>query len=56
MGEKQDGLHMVKMCNELNMYHKVQTDKAREVFAVHNLLPTFSTINGIKKVQKEVTY
>lgn len=40
-----DGLHMVKMCNELNTFHKVLTDKARDVFAVHNLLPTFATIN-----------
>lgn len=40
-----DGTHMVKMCNELNTYHTVLTDKARDVFQVHNVLPTFSTIN-----------
>lgn len=40
-----DGLHMVKMCNELNTFQNVIIDKAREVFAVHNLLPTFSTVN-----------
>lgn len=40
-----DGTYMVKMCNELNMYHNYITDTAREVFAVHNLLPTFSTIS-----------
>lgn len=49
-----DGLHMVKMCNELNTFHKVLIDKARDVFAVHNLLPTFATVNWYEpNVQNE---
>lgn len=49
-----DRTHHIKMCEELNTYHKVLTDKARDIFAVHNLLPTFSTISwyegGVAKV------
>jgi len=43
-----DGTHMIKMCEELNTFHKVLTDKSREVFQVHNLLPTFSTIDWVE--------
>lgn len=35
----------VKMCKELDMLHVSLIDKARDIFSVHNLLPTFSTIN-----------
>ncbi len=49
-----DRTHHIKMCEELNTFHKVLTDKARDIFAVHNLLPTFSTISwyegGVAKV------
>jgi hypothetical protein len=49
-----DGSHMVKMCEELNTFHKYLIDKARDVFAIHNLLPTFSTINWYEpNVEKE---
>lgn len=52
-----DGSHMVKSCEELNTYHKVLTDKAREVFAVHDLLPTFSNINWYEpNVKKELHF
>jgi hypothetical protein len=37
--------HMVKMCPELNTLHTYTIDKAREVFDVHDLLPTFATLN-----------
>lgn len=40
-----DGSHMIKMCGELNMLHMWLTDTARDVFAIHNLLPTFSTLS-----------
>ena len=40
-----DGTHHIKMCEELNTFHKVLTDKSRDIFAVHDLLPTFSTIS-----------
>ena len=33
-----------KMCAELTTLHLFTIDKARDVFGVHNLLPTFSTI------------
>jgi len=36
---------MKKTCAELNTYHIATIDKARDIFAVHNLLPTFSTLN-----------
>ena len=52
-----DGSHMVKMCEELNTLHKMLTDKARDTFAVHNLLPTFATINWYEPgVQKNMHY
>ena len=43
--ESPDGSHMVKQCNELNMYHNSLIDVAREAFAVHDLLPTFATLS-----------
>ena len=36
---------MKKTCPELNTYHIATIDKARDIFAVHDLLPTFSTLN-----------
>jgi len=48
-----DNTHMVKTCEELNTFHKCILDKAREIFSVHNLLPSFCTINwyepGVEK-------
>ena len=35
---------MKKTCPELNTYHIATIDKARDIFAVHDLLPTFSTL------------
>lgn len=43
--ESPDGSHMVKQCNELNMYHNSLIDVARETFAIHDLLPTFATLS-----------
>ena len=52
-----DGLHMVKMCNELNTFHKVINDEARDIFAVHNLLPTFATVNWYEpNVESKIHY
>ena len=36
---------MKKRCAELNMYHISTIDRAREIFEVHNLLPTFASLN-----------
>ena len=36
---------MKKRCPELNMYHIATLDRAREIFEIHNLLPTFSSLN-----------
>jgi hypothetical protein len=51
--ESPDKTHMVKLCEELNTYHKVLTDKSRETFEIHNLLPTFATLSwyeaGVEK-------
>lgn len=36
--------HYEKKCSELDTLHISTTDRVREIFAVHNLLPTFSRI------------
>ena len=43
--ERHESGLMKKSCNELSMYHIFALDKAREVFEVADLLPTFATIN-----------
>jgi hypothetical protein len=43
--ERHESGMMKKTCPELDMYHTFSIDKAREVFDVSNLLPTFATLN-----------